>query len=451
MENTYKVSKWVKFFQKGKKWAVFNAVTLVTYYSDDDGVELLKSFLTPKSVSKVLIKYKNDPKVKKLIDQYIEGGCLVDSKEKEAENYKEKIKAVVREKEESFGKKTRLNSFRIVLTEKCNLRCSYCFVQRDVSKLRDMDETTLIKALDLLIKLNGKKDVEVQFFGGEPLIKFDLIQKAVKYLDKKIEEGKLGNVFYGITINGTLLTKEIAKFMAKKNFLVSLSIDGWKEIHDKNRKSAGGVGSFDMVIKALDLLSEAGCETGLLITPNNDNIAVLTKCCEYFVKDLGNKFVTINTPQSVRGNWTIKGKVFSKQLEKIFKIAKKYDAVINSFASRITFALNTNQPQILSCSQFGQNYTATITPDGKISPCIIAWQLGDNVVPINEFSYDGPFKKWKIYKPFSLPECADCEAMGFCGGPCPLELYYAKTSGTGIDRERCKFFHESLKWAIWAK
>lgn len=451
MKRQWKKSRWVHIFRKNGECAFFNAKNLKTLYGDRDSLSVLNSFSKPIAMPKVLSKYKNKQEAEKIVRQFIKAGFLVSRTKDEAKSLKNEIQNLVKEKRKALGKEMRLNAFRMVLTEKCNMRCSYCFVQRDCSLLREMNLKTMLKALDLLVSLNKNKDIEVQFFGGEPLLKFDMIQKAVKYLSQCLEKGAIKSVYYGVTINGTLLNKQIASFFARNNFLVSLSVDGWEEINDLNRKFASGRGSFEKIVKAFYLLKGVGCETGLLLTPNQDNISVLAKICEYFIREFDCKFITINTPQSVDGSWGIKGKIFSNQIKKTFEIAKKYDAVINSFGSRIIFALDTLRPQILACSQFGQNYTATVTPGGKISPCIIAWQLGGYMASINNFSYKGSFRKWKIYKPLALEDCLNCEAISFCGGPCPLELYQAKENQNRIDRERCKFFKDAIRWAVWVQ
>lgn len=449
MDTNYRKSRWVYVFKKGGNLALFHADTLKILYADFEVLQLLNLFSEPAILNSALSQFKNKTEVKNTFKDLVKEKFLVLAKEKELETFWKKTQLTVNRKSKGLGTKSRLNALRLVLTEKCPLNCAYCFVKREQSELKNMSEVTLIKALKMLVSLNEGKDVEVQFFGGEPLLRFDLIKRAVRYLDRCLDEDLIKRVFLGVTTNGVLITPQIAKYFAENNFLVSLSIDGWKEINDLNRKFPQGRGSFEYIVRALEMLKEANCQVGLLLTPSPQNIAVLDKICEYFITDLKCDFITVNTPQAKGGKWEIDGVEFSRQVYKMLNVAKKRGATINSFGSRILFALNNQKPQILSCSKFNESYMATVTTDGKVSPCIISWDLGENMIPMGEMSFSGPFRSWKIYQPFALKKCLNCAAMNICGGPCPLEIYKQQTKGERIDSERCRFFNNALKWAVW--
>lgn len=449
MVKKYKKSKWIHILKKKQDIALFNANNLEILYVDPEVHSLFESFSKPTTPESIISKFKNKSEARLILEELSSKRFIIPIEEDEEKTFQSNLQFSVDKKTKDLGKKSRLNALRLVLTEKCPLQCSYCFVKREQKELKDLDEDTLLKALKMLVSLNKGKDVEVQFFGGEPLLRFDLIKKAVDYLDECLERDEIKKVFLGITTNGILVTPEIAKYFSENNFLVSLSIDGWGEINDITRKFPKGQGSYKYIIKALNLLKQFDCQIGLLLTPSPSNISILDKICEYFIVNLNCNFITVNTPQSFCGSWEIDGKEFSKQVYKMLKVAKKHNAIINTFGSRILYALNNHQPQILSCSKFNENYTATISTDGKVSPCIISWDLGENMIPLEEMSFKGPFRDWKIYKPFTLKNCLNCEAMNLCGGPCPLELYRAKVTGEKIDTERCRFFKDALKWAIW--
>ena len=140
------------------------------------------------------------------------------------------------------------------ITQDCNLRCDYCIYSGDYqnrthSKL-EMDFETVKKGLDYLLAHSCQsKNILIGFYGGEPLLKFDLIKKSVAYADK-LFEGK--PVSYQITSNITLLTEEMMDFLVEHGFNVLFSFDGPEEIHDKNRKFKGnGKGTFGVVIPKL--------------------------------------------------------------------------------------------------------------------------------------------------------------------------------------------------------
>ncbi|MFX0139567.1 MAG: radical SAM protein [Candidatus Hodarchaeota archaeon] len=151
-----------------------------------------------------------------------------------------------------------LGLVQLELTERCNLRCEYCVYNEYVKGKRnhgnrDMSRAIAFAAIDYLKKHSSKKDeVAVTFYGGEPLLRFPLIQSCVNYAHKVFGDKK---VRFSLTTNATLLTSEIAKFLfAEKNFSVVVSLDGPAEIHDSYRKDYAGNGSFKQTLKGLKYL-----------------------------------------------------------------------------------------------------------------------------------------------------------------------------------------------------
>ncbi len=135
----------------------------------------------------------------------------------------------------------------------CNLRCRYCFADEGAyhAKREFMSFETAKAAIDFLIANSGdRKVLETDFFGGEPLMNFDVVKRTVLYA--KEEAAKRGKKFlFTLTTNGLLLTGEIADFLNREMENVVLSLDGRKEVHDAVRRTANGKGSFDLVIENL--------------------------------------------------------------------------------------------------------------------------------------------------------------------------------------------------------
>lgn len=152
-----------------------------------------------------------------------------------------------------------LEQITLELTERCNLRCKYCIYSDENESYRgfdvhDMTWETAKAAIDYGLQHSGK-NLAITFYGGEPLLHFDLIKKCVEYSQKNARGKELG---YSMTTNLTLMTKEIAEYLASINsFSVVCSIDGPKEIHDENRLTVNGKGSFDKAIQGLKYLVDA--------------------------------------------------------------------------------------------------------------------------------------------------------------------------------------------------
>ena len=144
------------------------------------------------------------------------------------------------------------------LTQRCNLRCKYCIYSEDINthqrshSNKDMQWETAKKSIDFLKEHSvDSARVNVGFYGGEPLLRFSLIKKIVAYARKSFD-GK--EITFTITTNGTLLNEEIISFFKREDVQLMISLDGPKEIHDKNRIFPNGRGSFDTVMRNLDQL-----------------------------------------------------------------------------------------------------------------------------------------------------------------------------------------------------
>jgi uncharacterized protein len=165
------------------------------------------------------------------------------SLEKQGLLYKEEVKAYpVKSKE--------IKALCIHICHDCNLRCRYCFADEGAyhSAREFMSEDTAKAAIDFLLKNSGNRKVlEVDFFGGEPLMCLQTIKNVVYYA--KAEAAKLGKRFlFTTTTNALLLDDDAIKFFNEEMENVVLSLDGRKEVHDAIRKTVNGKGSFDLVI-----------------------------------------------------------------------------------------------------------------------------------------------------------------------------------------------------------
>ena len=153
----------------------------------------------------------------------------------------------------------KLGQIILEVTQKCNLRCKYCIYNSRIKDLRchgdlDMSEVTAYQAIDFLYEHSTENESPaISFYGGEPLLNFQLIKKVVDYSKQKYKGIKFR---YAITTNGTLITEEIAEFLANNYFNCMISLDGPKHIHDQYRKTIGEKGSFNKTIEGINRLHE---------------------------------------------------------------------------------------------------------------------------------------------------------------------------------------------------
>ena len=144
----------------------------------------------------------------------------------------------------------RLRQLVLQVTQNCNLRCDYCVYSGNYNNRehqnRNMSIADAEKAIDyLLLHSDELDDVSISFYGGEPLLNFDLIKHCVEYVNKNVEDK---NVHYSLTTNATLITDTIGDYLYENNFNVMVSLDGDKKQHDAHRKFINGSGTFDCVI-----------------------------------------------------------------------------------------------------------------------------------------------------------------------------------------------------------
>lgn len=175
-----------------------------------------------------------------------------------------------------------LEQITLQVTQSCNLRCNYCTYsgqyKNRVHSNKRMSYETACTAIDYLIKHSRKsKNCIVAFYGGEPLLEINLIKKVVDYTEKNC----LGKeIIYMITTNATLLSDDIVDYFVENNFIIMISIDGPKNIHDNNRCFKDGKGSFDIVMNNLSRIKlkypefYRKCSTNTVISPEQDFMCV---------------------------------------------------------------------------------------------------------------------------------------------------------------------------------
>lgn len=144
-----------------------------------------------------------------------------------------------------------MSYMELILTDQCNMRCSYCFEADKNPHI--MSEELALQSVDFLMETSRDiKDLTVLFFGGEPLLRFEMIKKVVEYTNARAAElGK--RVHYDMTTNGTLVEEEHLEFFRDNGVKFLLSMDGGREDHNAHRRFAGGQGSYDTIRKKIQM------------------------------------------------------------------------------------------------------------------------------------------------------------------------------------------------------
>lgn len=207
---------------------------------------------------------------------------------------------------------TRMHQLILQVTQQCNLRCAYCaysgiYEGNRTHSSKRMSFETAKKAIDFFLqRCSSLGQVTIGFYGGEPLLEFELIKKCVAYVKKNVD-GK--QVTFNMTTNGTLLSDEVADYLMENDFSLMISLDGSEKEHDVNRKFANGTGSFSTIMNNIRRLRERHPEydkkisIATTINPHSDLGCVL----EYFSteKVLSDKYILFNSMKETQLDPTI--------------------------------------------------------------------------------------------------------------------------------------------------
>ncbi len=338
------------------------------------------------------------------------------------------------EEPKAFPMKSReVKALCLHVSHDCNLRCKYCFADEGAyhSARETMSSETAKAAIDFLLKESGSRKVlEVDFFGGEPLMNLGVVKETVYYA--KAEAAKRGKRFlFTTTTNGLLLDDDAIKFFNEEMENVVLSLDGRKEIHDAVRKTVNGKGSFDAVIGKI----------------------------KEFVKSRGDKHYY------VRGTFTAKNLDFSKDVlfladegfdslsmepvvtdipelqireEHLPRIEKEYENLCEEYIKREEagegfnfFHFNVDleggpclSKRVSACGA-GNEYFSVV-PNGDVYPCHQfagdpKWRMGN----VFEGELDGALReKFAGSCLFTRKKCGDCFAKFICSGGCNANNYH---------------------------
>lgn len=216
----------------------------------------------------------------------------------------------------------------------CNFCCKYCYLGT-LSK-KEMSFEIAKNALEIAF-LNAKRHsdhrVWVDFVGGETLLSFKFIERLCQWIENEIEVNHL-EVSYSITTNGSIMNKEILNWLIRRKVQVKISIDGWKDIHDQNRKDSAGMGTFDLVYENLPLFYEYQNRTGIrmqathVVTKNNYD--KLFTVVQYLVEKL--RMEIIDSALDLSADWDKKALDFiANEWKKIIKYIKYRESIGRPF------------------------------------------------------------------------------------------------------------------------
>lgn len=315
----------------------------------------------------------------------------------------------------------------------CNLRCKYCFAGTgDYKGHREMmSEEVALKAIDFLIENSGnRKILETDFFGGEPLLNFDVVKKTVEYANEKAKA--LGKKFlFTMTTNGVLLKGEIADWLNENMENVVLSLDGRKEVHDEVRKTVNGKGSFEVIIENFkNFVANRGNKSYYIRgTFTNKNLDFAKDVL--FMADSGFKEISLEPVVLEKGHeLEITDEMLPQIKEEYKRLAREYierrkkGNGFHFFHFTIDLEGGPCLAKRVNACGAGNEYFS-ITPVGDIYPC---HQFADKPEFYMGNVFEGKINeeiraKFKNSSLFTREGCEDCFARYHCSGGCAANNY----------------------------
>jgi len=340
----------------------------------------------------------------------------------------------------------------------CNLNCSYCFASQGKyhGDRATMSYEVGKQALDFLVANSGtRRNLEVDFFGGEPLMNFQVVKDLVSYA-RSIEKEKGKNFRFTLTTNGVLVDDDVIEWANKECSNVVLSLDGRKEIHDRFRVDYAGNDSWEKIVPKFQKFVEArkGKEyymRGTFTHANPDFLKDIQQMLDLGFNELSMEPVVCaaDDPSALTEEDL---PIVMEQYEKLAELMLEKDKQGKPFTFYHYMLDLSGGPciykRISGCGS-GTEYIA-VTPWGDLYPCHQfvgeeRFKLGDIWEGVTNTDVQGEFAACNVY---AHPECHDCWARLYCSGGCAANAYHATGKVTGIYEQGCRLFRKRMECAI---
>lgn len=356
---------------------------------------------------------------------------------------------------------TQLKALCLHIAHDCNMCCKYCFAgEGEYSGDRSLMSFEVGKrALDFLIEQSGsRKNLEVDFFGGEPLLNFDVVKQLVAYA-RSIEKENGKNFRFTLTTNGVLLNDEVMEWANKECYNVVLSLDGRKETNDRMRRTRNDKGTYDLILPKFQKMAKERNQQGYYIRGtythyNTDFANDILHLADLGFEQLAMEPVVTDPKMN-----------YALQESDIPKLKDQYDLLAKEMCKRnregkgftfFHYMIDLEggpciYKRISGCG-VGTDYMA-VTPWGDLYPC--HQFVGDEKFLLGNV-FDGVkntdiVNEFKLCNVYSREACQDCFAKLYCSGGCSANAYHTTGKITGTCDMSCELHRKRVENAIMIK
>ena len=408
-------------------------------------------------VAKMLEKYAADPEIN---EQEIRE-CISDVEELKAAGQLFAADCYESHACDLKNKSRAVKALCLHVAHTCNLSCDYCFAAQGKyhGDRALMSFEVGKRALDFLIENSeNQKNLEVDFFGGEPLMNWEVVKQLVAYGRSREEE--TGKHFrFTLTTNGVLVDDEVIEFSNQEMNNVVMSLDGRREVHDALRKTVTGRGSYDEIVPKFQKFAKLRGEREYYIRGTYTNRNVEFTKDIFHMADLGfdklSREPVVCPPDDP---YALSDKDMPVLLEQYEILAKemlrreKEGKPITFYHYMIDLEHGPCVYKRISGCGSGTEYMA-VTPWGDLYPCHQfvgeeKFRLGNIWDGVDNDAVREEFKRCNAY---ARPDCQDCWAKLYCSGGCAANAYHATGDITGVYEYGCELFKKRIECAIMLK
>lgn len=350
----------------------------------------------------------------------------------------------------------------LLVAHTCNLNCSYCFASQGKFHGSEglMDFETARRAIDFLVENSGsRRNLEVDFFGGEPLINFEVCKKTVEYA-RSIEKAHNKNFRFTLTTNGVNLTDEVIEWANRECYNVVLSLDGRKEVNDRFRVDRAGNGSYDRIVPKFQKFVKERGDKGYYMRGTFSHFNPdFTNDIFHMADDLG---FTELSMEPVVADPTSPSALTEEDLPLLYD---QYEHLAEEMLRRekdgkpITFyhyMIDLEHgpcvyKRVSGCGS-GTEYMA-VTAGGDLYPCHQfvndpQYKMGNIWDGVDREDLRDQFKECNVY---TRPECRKCWARMYCAGGCAANAYHSTGDIHGTYEYGCRLFRKRMECALMLK
>lgn len=390
-------------------------------------------------------KFKKSLKNKTIItdDTELNNFCNIEDAE---------VRSFINKRNRRYLKATikRIKYLSLLLSENCNLGCSYCFASMNMNdakiyKIQTMSWEVAKRAIDWFVNLpQNKEEFYINFSGGEPLVNKKILINVFDYVNSlKISQ----KIKFNLNTNATLVDKKLATFLAKNNVEIGTSLDGIPIVSDKVRVLKNGIGASKKIIEGWDMLLDAGCElTGFMATFNDKNIEYLDEKIVDFALD--RKFKWLRIAWDVIHMIDYPAEEVADRIWNVYQYGYKNNILVEGFwSTAINNLIEYNKPEEISffCGAVAGE-TISIHPNGRISACGYSSANYGNILNNQMLDNQKHTSLVRSYLPGNKTFCLGCEIEGSCAGGCNIteEVAIGELNNNTI-KYNCNIYKELTK------